>query len=282
MSIFGGISRWERLKEKTWGRVSFEKRMECSISVQMFKRQTSWINCSISLAAWLTNGTREKRLLITVRSTGHMLWPLTHVTHLTMTRWPINTCGIGHYSVVAACLSVRHSVCLMFKAARQSTPSQMIYEILQSAHRPSDSRWRLIFSLPISTSSALGVSHVMRSINVRCLLTYIFTYVYTFCSNAPVYWEGLQKFCDLGDQDAFNWGIFAAWNLEGGSRMTKACIDLGCRVNRLLNARSQYKAVPSVLSLWVSRNTLLDGALRQMTGYRVVPVWYSHMTALNE
>ena len=64
--------------------------------------------------------------------------------------------------------------------------------------------------------------------------------------------------------------------------MTKACIDLGCRVNRLLNARSQYKAVPSVLSLWVSRNTLLDGALRQMTGYRVVPVWYSHMTALNE
>jgi len=40
----------------------------------------------------------------------------------------------------------------------------MIYEILQSAHRPSDSRWRLLFSLPISTFSALGVSHVMRSI----------------------------------------------------------------------------------------------------------------------
>ena len=48
----------------------------------------------------------------------------------------------------------------------------MIYDILQSAHRPSDSRWRLIFSLPISTFSALGVSHVMRSINVRYLLTY--------------------------------------------------------------------------------------------------------------
>ena len=34
------------------------------------------------------------------------------------------------------------------------------------------SRWRLIFSLPISTFSALGVSHVMRYINVRYLLTY--------------------------------------------------------------------------------------------------------------
>jgi len=50
-----------------------------------------------------------------------------------------------------------------------------IYEILQSAHRPSDSRWRLIFSLPIITYSALGVSHVMRSINVRYLLTYLLT-----------------------------------------------------------------------------------------------------------
>ena len=57
------------------------------------------------------------------------------------------------------------------------THCQMIYEILQSAHRPSDSRWRLIFSLPISTFSALGVSHVMRSINVRYLLTY--TYLLT-------------------------------------------------------------------------------------------------------
>ena len=30
-----------------------------------------------------------------------------------------------------------------------------------------------VFSLPISTFSALGVSHVMRSINVRYLLTYL-------------------------------------------------------------------------------------------------------------
>ena len=51
----------------------------------------------------------------------------------------------------------------------------MIYEILHSAHRLSDSRWRLIFSLPISTFSALGVSHVMRSINVYD--TYLLTYL---------------------------------------------------------------------------------------------------------
>jgi len=46
----------------------------------------------------------------------------------------------------------------------------MIYEILQSAHQPSDSCWSHFFSLPISTFSALGVSHIMRSINVRYLL----------------------------------------------------------------------------------------------------------------
>ena len=55
------------------------------------------------------------------------------------------------------------------------TLCQMIYEILQSAHRPSDSRWRLIFSLPISTFSALGVSHVMRYINAH---TYLLTDFY--------------------------------------------------------------------------------------------------------
>jgi len=51
----------------------------------------------------------------------------------------------------------------------------MIYEILQSAHRPSDSRWILIFSLPISVFSALGVSHVMRSINVRYFTYLLFS-----------------------------------------------------------------------------------------------------------
>ena len=65
----------------------------------------------------------------------------------------------------------------------------MIYEILQSAHRPSDSRWRLIFSLPISTFSALGVSHVMRSINVRYLLTYLLTYLPDSFRAAKMIWK---------------------------------------------------------------------------------------------
>jgi len=37
----------------------------------------------------------------------------------------------------------------------------------------SDNCWKHTFSLPISTFSALGVSHVMRYINLRYLLTYL-------------------------------------------------------------------------------------------------------------
>ena len=40
----------------------------------------------------------------------------------------------------------------------------------------STTTWRHTFSLPISTFSALGLSHVMRYINVRYLLTYLLTY----------------------------------------------------------------------------------------------------------
>ena len=69
-----------------------------------------------------------------------------------------------------------HSSLPLSLVRRCLTLCLMIYEILQSAHRPSDSRWRLIFSLSISTFSALGVSHVMCSINVRYLLTYLLTY----------------------------------------------------------------------------------------------------------
>jgi len=50
--------------------------------------------------------------------------------------------------------------------------SQMICEIPLSAQQPSDNRWRHTCSLHISTFSALGVSHVMRYINLRYLLTY--------------------------------------------------------------------------------------------------------------
>ena len=90
-------------------------------------------------------------------------WRVTTYVTLHVINWPyldiVSTLTVGgHFlSLVRRCLTL----CLM------------IYEILQSAHRPSDSRWRLIFSLPISTFSALGLSHVMRSINVRYLLTYL-------------------------------------------------------------------------------------------------------------
>jgi len=69
----------------------------------------------------------------------------------------------------------RHRLSTYGRRAFAVAGPMMIYEILQSAHRLSDSRWRLIFSPPISTFSALVVSHVMRSINVRYLLTYLLT-----------------------------------------------------------------------------------------------------------
>ena len=55
---------------------------------------------------------------------------------------------------------------------RCSMLCQTIYDSPQSAQQPSDNHWRHTFSLPISTFSALGVSHVMRYINARYLLTY--------------------------------------------------------------------------------------------------------------
>ena len=53
-----------------------------------------------------------------------------------------------------------------------STLCQMIYRSRSQHNIRTDNRWRHIFSLPISTSSALWVFHVMRYINVRYLLTY--------------------------------------------------------------------------------------------------------------
>ena len=61
-----------------------------------------------------------------------------------------------------------------------------------SAHRSSDSRWRLIFSLPISTFSALGVSHVMRSINVRYLLFYLLKVNMYICL-AQIFSQGMKR-----------------------------------------------------------------------------------------
>ena len=55
----------------------------------------------------------------------------------------------------------------------RSTLCQMICETPLSAQQPSDNCWKHTFSLPISTFSTLGVSHVMHYINLRYLLTYL-------------------------------------------------------------------------------------------------------------
>ena len=92
-------------------------------------------------------------------------WTTYSYIYLHVISWP-------YVDIVSALTVGGHLLSLV---RRCLTLCQMIYEILQSAHRLSDSRWRLIFSLPISTFSALGVSHVMRSINVRYLLAYLLT-----------------------------------------------------------------------------------------------------------
>jgi len=79
------------------------------------------------------------------------------------TSWP-------YLDIVSALTVGGHLLSLV---RRCLTLCQMIYEILQSALQPSDSHWRLIFYLPVSMFSALEVSHVMRSINARYLLTYL-------------------------------------------------------------------------------------------------------------
>jgi len=89
--------------------------------------------------------------------------PVSQVASRHVINWP-------YLDIVSALTVGGHLLSLV---RRCLTLCLMIYEILQSAHRPSDSRWKLIFYLPISTFSALGVSHVMRSINVRYLLTYL-------------------------------------------------------------------------------------------------------------
>jgi len=96
---------------------------------------------------------------------------LLHSSQSTLSSFaPLHVISWPYLDIVSALKVGEHLLSLV---RRCLTLCLMIYKILQSAHRPSDSRWRLIFSLPISTFSALGVSHVMRSINVRYLLTYL-------------------------------------------------------------------------------------------------------------
>ena len=66
---------------------------------------------------------------------------------------PLHVVSWPYLDIVSA-LTV--GVHLLSLVRRCLTLCQMIYEILQSALQPSASRWRHIFSLPISTFNALG------------------------------------------------------------------------------------------------------------------------------
>ena len=72
--------------------------------------------------------------------------------------------------IISTLTVVRHSLSLV---RWRSTLCQMICETPLLAQQLSDSCWKHTFSLPIGTFSALGVSHVMRYINLHYLLTYL-------------------------------------------------------------------------------------------------------------
>ena len=90
----------------------------------------------------------------------------------------VAVCGLLHViswpfrDIVSALTVVEHSLSLV---RWRSTLCQMICETPLSAQQPSDNCWKRTFSVPISMFSALGVSHVMRYINLRYLLTYLLT-----------------------------------------------------------------------------------------------------------
>jgi len=88
---------------------------------------------------------------------------------LTVISWPFR-------DIVSALTVVGHSPSLV---RWRLTLCQIICETPLLAQQLSDNCWKHTFSLPISTFSALGVSHVMCYINLRYLLTYLLTYFIT-------------------------------------------------------------------------------------------------------
>ena len=104
----------------------------------------------------------------TVKSWWQHHWKICwiHDQHNHMVKWQTGR-GLITKEEIHACvdddLSLSLSLC------------QMICETPLSAQQPADNRWKHTFSLPISTFSALGVSHVMRYTNLRYLFTYLLT-----------------------------------------------------------------------------------------------------------
>jgi len=112
---------------------------------------------------------------------------------------PLHVINWPYLDIVSALTVGGHLLSLV---RRCLTLCLMIYEILQSAHRPSDYRWRLIFSLPISTFSALGVS---RNALYKCT---IFSYLLTYFTNRAIdphhaEWRRVKQYSPTGStQDA--------------------------------------------------------------------------------
>jgi len=115
---------------------------------------TSSADCLLHVISWLF---RDIVLTLTV------------VRHsLSLVRWRSTLCQLTCETPLSAELSL---------VRWRSTLCQLICETPLSAEQPSDNCWKHTFSLPISSFSALGVSHIMRYINLRYLLT--FTYLLT-------------------------------------------------------------------------------------------------------
>ena len=85
------------------------------------------------------------------------------------------SCISWSYLDIVSALTPGHPLSLVWRCW---TLYRVIYEILQSAHWPSNSHWRRIFSLPISTFSALGVS--CNALYKCTILTYFLTYLLTY------------------------------------------------------------------------------------------------------
>jgi len=78
----------------------------------------------------------------------------------------------GKRATSCAVLWLCHFTALNLWRLATATPSQL-QSIIILWSVPNSIAWYVIFSLPISTFSGLGVSHVMRYINLRYLLTYL-------------------------------------------------------------------------------------------------------------
>ena len=129
---------------------------------------TGWTSLSESVtswACWLTGVCSAKRQCtcptVVSRSPRLQHVGICGLLHVITSSWPLR-------DIVSTLTVVGHSLLLVLW---RSTLCQLICETPLSAQQLPDNCWKHTFSLPIRlfTFSALGVSHVMRYINLRYL-----------------------------------------------------------------------------------------------------------------